>query len=367
MVEPGVTVGPDQPVDDNPLSLEPQGTPALNIDEKDVAQSLIPTAQKQHMAAEGGEAKTSEDAAGLANKRAREDHRARMVDVRKLSGNQRDFFNMLMGDGGFLSAIQNQNAEQAAFAAALAVEYMMTNIYLEQQVRKPAPIKHQGIGGQDYIRDAQLGVLQQEMLELEEVIPWNCVRKIWKNKRATWRRQVKQMSHVPGLASKIKELKYAILMDDNALLGCGPEWSSKLDTCLQGMGSSQQLTAIWDEMKTSVQTWMYSASKINNVGEIDSIPTTIAMNAMKNALQSCGAQRGSSLLQVPIESMIGSHSVRLLGIREAVEIERQKILMKRQRKNSDATDDKLDDGFDSGIETDKEDATDVDSIYDVFV
>jgi hypothetical protein len=365
MVEPGATVGLDQPVDEKPLPSEPGGSPGLNIAEKNIAQSLIPNSEIQPIAVRGGVGKTPEAAAGLANKSAREDDRTDVIDVRKISGNQRHFFEILMGDDGFLSAIQNQNAEQAAFAAALVVEDW-SNTYSEHQVRKPAPLKHHSVGGQGYNIDAQFSALQREMLELEEVIPWNCVRKIWKNKRATWRRQVKQMSHIPGLASKIKELKSAILMDDNLLLGCGPEWSSKLDVCLQGMGSSLQLTAIWDEMKTSVQTWMYSASRMSNIGEIDSIPTTIAVNAMKNALQSCGAQR-SSLLQVPIESMIGSHSGRLLGIREAVEIERQKILMKRQKKNFDTTDDKLDDGFDSGIETDKEDATDVDSTYDVFV
>lgn len=47
--------------------------------------------------------------------------------------------------------------------------------------------------------------LRMEALTLEDMIPWNSVRRTWRNKRSNWRRQVKSGGElVPDLAARLK-------------------------------------------------------------------------------------------------------------------------------------------------------------------
>lgn len=207
--------------------------------------------------------------------------------------------------------------------------------------------------------------IKQEMLELEDSIPWTCVKKVWKNKRASWRRQVRQVELVAGFAFKMKELKQSLLIDDAALPGCGPSWNAKLDLCIQGVGSATQLSHVWDDMKSSILSWIHGSHMIHT-GEADSLPASVAMKAMHSALQS----GDGSLIQVPIESMMGVDSERIMGLRQAVELERQKIIGRKQ--GHEGTKMSIEqfheeDHFDSGAETDDEAATDIDDKYDVFL
>ena len=211
----------------------------------------------------------------------------------------------------------------------------------------------------------RLGVrsMKQEVLELEESIPWTCVRKSWRNKRAAWKRQIRQVELVAGFAAKLKELRQALMIEDTALIGCGPSWRRQLDTCIQGRGSAAQLAAVWDEMKKTVTTWLYGPSSQNI--ECDSLPATAALRAMNDALKS----GYSDVLQVPIESIVRTDTGRLLGIREAVELERQRIISKFRGEEDIGRLARLNQAFqesdfDSGADTEQDAMTDVDSMYD---
>ncbi len=46
--------------------------------------------------------------------------------------------------------------------------------------------------------------LRQEALQVEDLIPWNSVRRTWRNKRTNWRRQVKCGELVPEMAMRLK-------------------------------------------------------------------------------------------------------------------------------------------------------------------
>jgi hypothetical protein len=46
--------------------------------------------------------------------------------------------------------------------------------------------------------------MRQEALQVEDLIPWNSVRRTWRNKRTNWRRQVKSGELVPDMAVRLK-------------------------------------------------------------------------------------------------------------------------------------------------------------------
>lgn len=49
-----------------------------------------------------------------------------------------------------------------------------------------------------------LGTLRRELLCLEEAIPWNSVRRSWRNRRTHWRRGVKQMDAPADFAARLR-------------------------------------------------------------------------------------------------------------------------------------------------------------------
>lgn len=207
--------------------------------------------------------------------------------------------------------------------------------------------------------------MKQEILELEDMIPWTCVRRSWRNRRAAWRRQVKQVELVAGFASKLKELRQALLIEDTALIGCGPSWRNQLELCIQGRGSASQLALVWDEMKGTVRGWLFGPNFTQT--KYDSMPVSAAFSAMQHTLR----DYGSDILQVPLESMVHADTSRLLGIREAIEMERKKMVATLGSTTDVRTWPKMhnpfqESDFDSGAEMTDGDLTDVDPAYDML-
>lgn len=296
---------------------------------------------------------------GIQHLHTREQH----LKPRSMTKDQYEIFKLLMGNREFVGAAERGDATHAARAAACVLCSLDRGLVVEQgrKAKKTPSTSKLRPEGPLYSPNT-VRALQAEMLEFEEMIPWNCVRKIWKNKRATWRRQVRQTVYISGFSIRIKELKQAILIEDNSIMGCGPEWASCLDLCYRGLGSSGQLDSVWDELKTAIQSWMYFNSPVSTRGEIDSLPASIALETLHTAVQLTeSSDKASTLLQVPLESMIGLHSERLMSIRESLEAKIQKRVV-------DGGESKVIkvDTFDSGAETDEEALTDVDEAYDVF-
>lgn len=304
----------------------------------------------------------------------REQHNTLRVHYRQVSEeqlkppsmtkDQYDLFKMISKDRKFMTAVAVGDATQAALAAVCALGNLSQGFSRQKgrNVKKATPSSKIKKVGQIYSPN-KAGAMQREMLELEETIPWNCVKKIWKNKRATWRRQVKQTIHISDLGMKVKELKNAMLINDNSLEGCGPEWASLLDRCIKGLGTPAQLDLVWDRLKTGVQSWMYFTFPVSTHEEIDSVPTTIALKTLHEAVlvPDC-SDKALNLLQVPLESMIGPHPERLGSIRESLEIQMQKHIVDGQGTKPEYERDE----FDSGVETEDDALTDIDDKFDVF-
>jgi hypothetical protein len=215
-----------------------------------------------------------------------------------------------------------------------------------------------------------LHALKQEILTLEDEIPWTLVRRAWKNKRTNWRRQLKTTENVIDLAVRLKELRQYLATDDGSFLGCGPTWQSALEGCIVGRGSFGQLFSVWDEMRNTIRSWLdnklggggmtgngYGVSggggagtpRVGGVGGgmiIDGnahgysggqITLTIprggggvqagltavrALQALQAALKYDDVDK---LLQTPLEAIVGYDSQSLHAVRQAVELERRMV------------------------------------------
>jgi hypothetical protein len=242
--------------------------------------------------------------------------------------------------------------------------------------------------------------MKQEVLQLEEAIPWTCVRRNWRNKRTSWRKLVKQTELVSDFAARLKELRIALLADDHTFVGCGPAWRSHLESCIQGRGSAAALVSVWDEMKNTIRNWLSGSGAISGpvggfVTPSGPAPSADSAGRAVLALQKA-VKHGSTeaLLQAPLESIMGHDGCSLHAVRQAIEMERRIVSSRLaslqsngvvgaspdQNGNGDGSGAAVvsyfssiaagweDSDFDSGAETEMEDgsdATDLDSDFDV--
>lgn len=201
-----------------------------------------------------------------------------------------------------------------------------------------------------------LQALKQEILTLEDEIPWTLVRRAWKNKRTNWRRQLKATENVIDLAVRLKELRQYLATDDGSFLGCGPTWQSALEGCITGRGSFGQLFSVWDEMRNTIRSWLDNKLGGNGMGGggtphvggggggmmmdgnahggqmtltmprgggVQVGPTAVrALQALQAALK---YEDVDKLLQTPLEAIVGYDSQGLHAVRQAVELERRMV------------------------------------------
>ena len=235
--------------------------------------------------------------------------------------------------------------------------------------------------------------MKQEVLQLEEAIPWTMVRRNWRNKRSSWRRQVKQTELVADFAARLKEVRMSLLADDQTFMGCGPAWKSTLDACIQGRGTASSLLSVWDELRTTIRSWLSCPSAIPGPtgGSFATTsgppPSSASAGRAVLALQSALKQDGTeALLQIPLEGITGHDGYSLHAVRQAIDAEKriinQRIAALQGGGNGSPSENGNgavvsyfssiaagwgDSDFDSGAETEMDegsDATDLDSDFD---
>jgi hypothetical protein len=251
-----------------------------------------------------------------------------------------------------------------------------------------------GYGGAPTPLGPAVRSMKQEVLQLEDAIPWTMVRRTWRNKRATWRRQVKQTELVADFAARLKELRISLLTDEATFIGCGPAWRNQLDACLLGRGAAATLASVWDEMKNTIRSWLIGAGAAtpsagrpgtaNGMGVMSTAAMPPGPQTAARAVQALHAASFSgdaeALLQIPLEAICGNDTGSLHAVRQAVELERRIVaarLAAAQNGNGDSgqpasyfgsisaawEDSEFDSGGDSEMEIGS-DATDLDSDFD---
>jgi hypothetical protein len=173
-----------------------------------------------------------------------------------------------------------------------------------------------------------LRAVKQDVLQVEDTIPWTSVRRTWRNRRTSWRRQVKATELVTELAARLKELRLHLLADDASFIGCGQAWRAQLEACSQGRGSAAVLASVWDEMKNTVRSWLGTSGAGGGGGGGEGAAGSGAVQAGPSravqALQAAVRHGGmDALLQAPLEAIVGGDSCGLHAVRQAIELERR--------------------------------------------
>ena len=304
----------------------------------------------------------------------------------------RGLADILSDSSGFCQAVQAQDIRQAA---SIAARLVATTSHSNSPRHKTPEVPYSSDPGDVY-------GLQEDMLALEEIIPWACVRKIWKNKRSSWRREVRQTSSIRGFAKLLKELRHAQLMGgdlnfvNSEHFTLKNAWKTQLENCISGTARPSTLDGIWLEFKSNVHAWLTSvtaeahqermmAAQSSGLVTSDTVGgagrDTVAPRLIVRLME----RHDGNLLHVPVESMMGSFpAVRLAAVRD--------VLLK---KGSSGKDDGKEDGkqggkegedaaketkeqdvcmgllpadsFDSGLSTDDEALTDVDDVFDMLL
>lgn len=243
--------------------------------------------------------------------------------------------------------------------------------------------------------------LQEDMLAVEEMIPWACVRKVWKNKRGSWRREVKQTSSVRGFAKLLKDLRQVQLISGDVNFANSEAytlktaWKQQLENCASGTARASTLDGVWLEFKMNMTAWITSmtmhaqeerlamATVQSSGGGAEQFGTardTVAPGLIVRVLE----RHQGSLLHVPVESMLGDcPAVRLAAMRE--------VLGRKKAQEGDecGREEDGEDGetaravgamgvartmegdeseFDSGVSTDEDEAlTDFDEMFDTLL
>lgn len=237
----------------------------------------------------------------------------------------RDLADLLTEQSSFCQAVQARDIHRAASIAAK----LASRCNSPQHLKTPdAP----------YSADPQdVYGLQEDMLAVEEMIPWACVRKIWKSKRGSWRREVKQTSSIRGFAKLLKDVRQALLITGDVQFTSSAEftlktaWKAQLEKCVDGTARASTLDGVWLEFKTNVNGWLTSMTaeaqqerlNLNQADKGQGVATeqfgtardTVAPGLIVRAMERA---RGS-LLCVPVESMLGEcPAVRLAAVREVL-------------------------------------------------
>lgn len=79
------------------------------------------------------------------------------------------------------------------------------------------------------VREA-MDSLREDVLLMEDRIPWTAVRRSWRTQRTAWRRGVRTAEGMCEIALRVRELLLALVSDDALpFSGCGYSWRAALD------------------------------------------------------------------------------------------------------------------------------------------
>ena len=294
----------------------------------------------------------------------------------------RDLADLLSDSSGFCQAVHAQDIRQAA---SIAARLVATTSHSNSPRHKTPDVPYSSDPGDVY-------GLQEDMLALEEIIPWGCVRKMWKNKRSSWRREVRQTSSICGFAKLLKELRHAQLMTGDVGFANSEQftlktaWRNRLEACVTGTGRAPVLDGVWHEFKMNVHGWLTSMtaeaqqermlalhsgvhSGVHSAPDMvegtarDTVASALIVRVMET--------HAGDLLSVPVEGMLGAcPAVRLAAVRS--------VLAKKRERGDKGGDNDADggvdvellapeDSFDSGLSTEDEALTDVDDVLDILL
>ncbi len=113
-------------------------------------------------------------------------------------------------------------------------------------------------------------------------------------------------------------------------MGCGPAWRNTLDMCIQGRGTASNLLSVWDELRSTIRSWLSCPSAVPGLtgGSYATTsgppPSSASAGRAVLALQAALKHDGTeALLQTPLESITGYDGYSLHAVRQAIDAEKR--------------------------------------------
>ncbi|CAL8466997.1 g6533 [Coccomyxa elongata] len=172
-------------------------------------------------------------------------------------------------------------------------------------------------------RKDNLEEARNQLLSLEDTVPWHAVKSSWRNRRPGWRRALKAADTVADVAVRLDEFR-SHLMNDGATLPMGAAagpWEQSLTACLQGNGSIAALLTLCNELQQSVRLWL----------DLKLVHTPVSPTVMSQAIRAVqalqeGSQKGSGELhQVPLEAIVNHSSEGIQAVKNFLESGKTKL------------------------------------------
>eukprot|EP00898_Chlorokybus_atmophyticus_P003366 jgi/Chlat1/402/Chrsp10S00054 len=144
-------------------------------------------------------------------------------------------------------------------------------------------------------RQEVLQLIVQEALEVEELIPWSHVRKIWRTRRNSWRRNMKHASSLQELGKlnsrpQLKELRAALLVDPTDArngLTMGDAWEQHLAAITEAE-DAEAFVALWADLSDGIKQWL-ALTPVRADGELH-LGVLLASNDNINNIDSDGME-----------------------------------------------------------------------------
>ncbi|KAH8961415.1 hypothetical protein BDL97_05G049000 [Sphagnum fallax] len=225
------------------------------------------------------------------------------------------------------------------------------------QVGEKAGLKWVGPTGEKQIHETVsipnmndiLAIMQKDILGLEKQIPWNCLVKSWKMRRANWRKAVKESCTVLELGTIVKTFRSGLL-----LTGAGgisdEEWEKRMGFAMES-GDVELLVSLWGRLYDDVFKWVQSKSKQTRENVIDTnlVETFAELRKQFPQLQVAGLSparittaatlaaadaiaehhiNANALLAVPMKLLQQHSREDLFALREALEREKRHLAAK---------------------------------------
>eukprot|EP00891_Asterochloris_glomerata_P001178 jgi/Astpho2/1178/fgenesh1_pg.00021_%23_23_t len=141
----------------------------------------------------------------------------------------------------------------------------------------------------------------EQMLELEDQVPWKSVRGFWKGRRASWQKEVQAAGGLAKTAECLRDLKSALVGKELELTAT---WHEQVEACAQGSGSAALMLTLWKQFQAQVQAWLRASN-----GEQQAPPRQV-QRMVKRSLQAMeGCLREGNLPWQAIDQVCSAPAV----------------------------------------------------------
>eukprot|EP00210_Caulerpa_lentillifera_P005149 g4921.t1 len=171
-------------------------------------------------------------------------------------------------------------------------------------------MEHSEEGGGGGLREEEQQAIlkyQRELLDLEDLIPWNCVTPAWKTKRNPWRKRITESRTLQDIGEGVKDLlRYLLWGREQRLVHSPFLWGVEIDEICSDNANCEAFDALWKRLSLEIQRWIHAHTKQHPSGmhfvspELSQRTARLALQTLKSAV----VKGEDALRQVPLADIL---------------------------------------------------------------